>query len=65
VQKRTELRDENVRGPVGFSQGHQEEPFDGGVAIRPGTPDDFDEAARLELAMGESMRPAPSFSNMR
>ena len=41
-----------------------EEPFDGGVAIRPGTPDDFDEAARLELAMGESMRPAPSFSNM-
>ena len=41
-----------------------EEPFDGGVAIRPGTPDDFDDAARLELAMGESMRPAPSFSNM-
>ncbi len=41
-----------------------EEPFDAGVAIRRGTPDDFDDAARLELAMGESMRPAPSFSNM-
>ena len=41
-----------------------EEPFDGGVAIRAGTRDDFDDAARLELAMGESMRPAPSFSNM-
>jgi GNAT superfamily N-acetyltransferase len=41
-----------------------EEPFEGDVAIRPGTPDDFDDAARLELEMGESMRPAPSFSNM-
>jgi len=41
-----------------------EEPFDAGVAIRPGTPEDFDDAARLELAMSEAMRPSPSFSDM-
>jgi GNAT superfamily N-acetyltransferase len=41
-----------------------DEPFDADVAIRPGTPDDFDEAARLELAMSESMLPAPSFSGI-
>jgi GNAT superfamily N-acetyltransferase len=41
-----------------------EEPFDAGVAIRPGTPEDFDDAARLELEMSDAMRPAPSFSNM-
>jgi GNAT superfamily N-acetyltransferase len=39
-----------------------EERFDAGVTIRHGTRDDFDEAARLELAMGEAMQPAPSFS---
>ena len=39
-----------------------EEPYDGDVAVRPGTPDDFGSAARLELAMFESMRPSPSFS---
>ena len=41
-----------------------EEPFDGGVTIRPGTRDDFDEAARLDLAMSESMLPSPSFSGL-
>src|SRR5919201_4072408 len=41
-----------------------EEPFDGGVSIRPGTPDDYDETARLDLAMLESMLPAPSFSGL-
>jgi GNAT superfamily N-acetyltransferase len=41
-----------------------EEPFDGGVEIRDGTPDDFDEAARLELAMSASMHPSPSFSDI-
>jgi GNAT superfamily N-acetyltransferase len=41
-----------------------EEPIDVGVAIRPGTPDDFDEAARLELAMSASMQPSPSFSDI-
>lgn len=41
-----------------------EEPFDGGVEIRDGTPDDFDEAARLELAMSESMLRSPSFSGI-
>jgi GNAT superfamily N-acetyltransferase len=39
-----------------------EEPYDGGVAIRPGTQDDFGSAARLELAMFEAMGPSPSFS---
>jgi GNAT superfamily N-acetyltransferase len=41
-----------------------EEPFDGDVSIRPGTPDDYDETARLDLAMLESMLPAPSFSGL-
>jgi len=41
-----------------------DEPFDADVAIRPGTPDDFDAAARLELAMAEAMLPAPSFSDL-
>jgi GNAT superfamily N-acetyltransferase len=41
-----------------------EEGFDGGVTIRPGTPDDFPDAARLEIAMSESMVPAPSFSGI-
>jgi GNAT superfamily N-acetyltransferase len=41
-----------------------EEPYDGGVSIRPGTPDDFGAAARLELAMFEAMQPSPSFSNL-
>jgi GNAT superfamily N-acetyltransferase len=39
-----------------------EEPFDTGVPIRLGTPEDVEDAARLELAMGESMQPSPSFS---
>jgi GNAT superfamily N-acetyltransferase len=41
-----------------------EEPFEAGVTIRPGTPDDYPEAARLELAMSESMLPSPSFSDV-
>ena len=41
-----------------------EEDFDGGVTIRPGTPDDFPETARLEIAMSEAMVPAPSFSGI-
>jgi GNAT superfamily N-acetyltransferase len=40
------------------------EDFDGDVAIRPGTPDDFADAARLEIAMSEAMQPAPSFSEL-
>ncbi len=42
--------------------GPPEEPFDAGAEIRPGTPGDFEHAARLELAMAESMQPSPSFS---
>jgi GNAT superfamily N-acetyltransferase len=41
-----------------------EEPFEAGVKIRRGTPDDFDEAARLELEMSKAMRPSPSFSDV-
>jgi GNAT superfamily N-acetyltransferase len=41
-----------------------EEPFEAGIEVRPGTPDDFSEAARLELAMSESMIPSPSFSDV-
>jgi GNAT superfamily N-acetyltransferase len=41
-----------------------EEPFEAGVTIRHGTRSDFDEAAGLELAMGEAMLPAPSFSSI-
>jgi GNAT superfamily N-acetyltransferase len=41
-----------------------EEPFDAGVTIRPGTRDDFEHTARLELAMSEAMIPSPSFSEL-
>jgi GNAT superfamily N-acetyltransferase len=41
-----------------------EEPFDGGVEIRDGSRDDYDEAARLELEMSASMLPSPSFSDI-
>lgn len=41
-----------------------EEDFDASVTIRPGTPDDLPETARLEIAMSEAMVPAPSFSGI-
>jgi GNAT superfamily N-acetyltransferase len=41
------------------------EPYDGRVEIRPGTPDDFSHAARLEIAMHEAMVPSPSFSDFK
>lgn len=41
-----------------------EEPFAGDVSIRPGTRDDFGDAARLEIAMHEAMQPAPTFSGI-
>jgi GNAT superfamily N-acetyltransferase len=41
-----------------------EQPFDAGIEIREGGEDDFDEAARLELAMGAAMQPSPSFSDI-
>jgi GNAT superfamily N-acetyltransferase len=44
--------------------GPPEDPFDGGVEIRPGTPDDFADAARLDLALSEAMEPSPSFSDV-
>jgi GNAT superfamily N-acetyltransferase len=42
-----------------------EEGYDGEVEIRPGTPDDFGHAARLEIAMQEAMFPSPSFSGFQ
>ena len=41
-----------------------EERFDADVTIRDGTPDDYPEAARLELEMSKSMLPSPSFSDV-
>jgi GNAT superfamily N-acetyltransferase len=41
-----------------------EELFETDVTIRHGNRSDFDEAAGLELAMGEAMLPAPSFSSV-
>jgi GNAT superfamily N-acetyltransferase len=40
-----------------------EEPYDAGVTIRRGRPEDIDHAARLERDMSESMLPSPSFSD--
>ncbi|MDQ5821147.1 MAG: GNAT family N-acetyltransferase [Actinomycetota bacterium] len=42
-----------------------EPPFDAGVRIRPGTPDDLDVSWRLDRELSRSMVPAPSFSSMR
>ncbi|MDX6507657.1 MAG: hypothetical protein QOG06_2301 [Gaiellaceae bacterium] len=41
-----------------------EESFAGDVEIRRGSPDDYEEAARLELAMSAAMQPGPSFSGI-
>ena len=42
----------------------REAPFDAGVEIRRGTPDDFGESARLDREMSAAMQPSPSFSDM-
>jgi GNAT superfamily N-acetyltransferase len=41
-----------------------EEPFDGNVEIRRGTPDDFGETARLDREVSSAMQPSPSFSEL-
>jgi GNAT superfamily N-acetyltransferase len=41
------------------------ESYEGDVTIRPGTPDDFGHAARLEIAMHAAMEPSPSFSGVQ
>jgi ribosomal protein S18 acetylase RimI-like enzyme len=40
------------------------EPFESSVSVRDGTPDDVEDAARLDRAMADSMQPAPSFSGL-
>jgi ribosomal protein S18 acetylase RimI-like enzyme len=40
------------------------ESFESEVSVRDGTPDDLEDAARLDRAMAESMAPAPSFSGL-
>jgi GNAT superfamily N-acetyltransferase len=40
------------------------EPFESQVVVRDGTPEDLEEAARLDRAMSDSMTPAPSFSGL-
>jgi GNAT superfamily N-acetyltransferase len=40
------------------------ESFESEVVVRDGTPDDLEDAARLDRAMAESMDPAPSFSGI-
>lgn len=39
------------------------EEYDGGVTIRPGTPDDLETGIALDRAMHDSMLPSPSFSD--
>jgi len=41
-----------------------EEPFDAGLEIRRGTPDDFGEAARLDREVSAALRTSPSFSGI-
>jgi GNAT superfamily N-acetyltransferase len=40
------------------------ESFESEVVVRDGTPEDLEDAARLDRAMAESMDPAPSFSGL-
>jgi GNAT superfamily N-acetyltransferase len=49
-------------GALAMRETAPEEPFEGGVTIKHGTPDDYGVVAGLDLAMVESMVPAPSFS---
>jgi acetyltransferase (GNAT) family protein len=51
-------------GVLAMRETGPDEPYDGNVAIRDGTVDDFGHAARLELTMHEAMQPSPSFSNI-
>ncbi|HZE28830.1 MAG TPA: GNAT family N-acetyltransferase [Gaiellaceae bacterium] len=41
-----------------------EEPFEAGVGIRRGTPDDYGDAARLERELSAALVPSPSFSEI-
>ena len=43
----------------------REEPFEAGVTIRPGKPDDLEVSARLDRELTQSMVPSPSFSSVR
>ena len=49
-------------GVLAMRETAEAEEYDGAVEIRPGTTDDFRDAARLEIAMNAAMTPSPSFS---
>jgi GNAT superfamily N-acetyltransferase len=49
-------------GALAIRETGPEQPFDAGIQIRQGTPDDLVDAARLDRLMTESMIPSPSFS---
>ena len=51
-------------GVLAIRETGPEAPFDAGVDIRPGSRDDYPEAARLELEMQRSMTPSPDFSGV-
>jgi GNAT superfamily N-acetyltransferase len=40
-------------------------PYEAGVTVREGTPDDLEAAVRLDQDMADAMRPAPSFSGQK
>ena len=50
-------------GVLALRETGADENYDGGVAIRRGTPDDLEQMARLDVEMADAMRPAPSFSD--
>jgi predicted N-acetyltransferase YhbS len=51
-------------GALGTRETAGEEPAEATVTIRRGTPDDIEDAARLEREMSDSMLPSPSFSGL-
>src|SRR5579884_3218702 len=53
-----------LSGVLAMRETEAAQPDDGGVEVRRGTPDDFGQAARLEIAMHEAMQPSPSFSDV-
>jgi GNAT superfamily N-acetyltransferase len=51
-------------GALALRETAPEPSFDAGVAIRPGTEADIEDAVRLDVAMSDAMIPSPSFSEV-